>query len=320
MTELDISVLMTTYNRADILRETLEAMCAVRRDGLRVELVVVDNNSSDHTPAVIEAFTGRLPLRHVFEPRPGKNCALNRALDDVKLGALVVFADDDVTPDREWLVAIAAASARHPEWSVFGGRIRAQWPLSPVPSWAQAFAPHYGEHHWSPEDAVYPAGVYPFGANYWVRSSVFALGVRFNEQVGPRPKNRLMGSETTFILALIERGYDKMHCPFAVVSHRVAADAVTLDWLRQRVFRLGRSSVHSRQATRDKELLRDRPARWYGKTTARAAYYSARYASARCLLSGDRAVQEEVRWLTLLGRTVESLRCAQHTRARMLGG
>ena len=36
--DLDISVLIATHNRADTLRETLEALVAVRRDALAVVL------------------------------------------------------------------------------------------------------------------------------------------------------------------------------------------------------------------------------------------------------------------------------------------
>jgi len=73
--DLDISVLIPTYNRAEILRETLEAMCQVKRDGLGVEFVVIDNNSTDHTKEVVEAFADRLPLCYLFEPRPASRFA-----------------------------------------------------------------------------------------------------------------------------------------------------------------------------------------------------------------------------------------------------
>jgi glycosyltransferase involved in cell wall biosynthesis len=75
-----LSVVIATYNRGEALRLTLEAMTGVRHSDLRVEWIVVDNNSSDHSAAIIRSFSGRLPLRHLHESRPGKNCALNKAL------------------------------------------------------------------------------------------------------------------------------------------------------------------------------------------------------------------------------------------------
>jgi len=64
-----VTVLIATYNRAEILRETLEAMCRVERDKLAIEFVVIDNNSTDHTKEVVESFAERLPIRYLFEPR-----------------------------------------------------------------------------------------------------------------------------------------------------------------------------------------------------------------------------------------------------------
>jgi len=40
--DLDISVLIPTYNRAEILRETLEAMCQVKRDGQELEFLMIE--------------------------------------------------------------------------------------------------------------------------------------------------------------------------------------------------------------------------------------------------------------------------------------
>ena len=51
--DLDISVLIATYNRAEIIRQTLESMTGLDREGISIEFVVVDNNSSDHTKEVI---------------------------------------------------------------------------------------------------------------------------------------------------------------------------------------------------------------------------------------------------------------------------
>src|SRR5687768_2828620 len=98
---LNISILIATHNRAKILRRTMKAMEALVRAGVSVEWVIVDNNSSDETRLVVESFRERLPLRYLFEPRPGKNYALNKALSEVELGDVVVFTDDDVTPNPD---------------------------------------------------------------------------------------------------------------------------------------------------------------------------------------------------------------------------
>lgn len=110
--DLNISVLVATYNRADVLRETLEAFTELDREGLSVEFVVIDNNSGDHTKSVVKSFSGRLPLVYLFQPIPGKNRALNKALDEIQLGEVIVFTDDDVRPANNWLPTIMEATRR----------------------------------------------------------------------------------------------------------------------------------------------------------------------------------------------------------------
>jgi glycosyltransferase involved in cell wall biosynthesis len=120
---LDLTILLATPDRAEVLRKTLEAMCNVRRDDISVELVVVDNGSSDHTSDVLRELATQLPLKALFEPNPRKCHALNRELERATLDEVVVFTDDDVTPDPSWFEAIVSTCARWPEYSVFDGRI-----------------------------------------------------------------------------------------------------------------------------------------------------------------------------------------------------
>ena len=70
--ECDVSVVVPTRNRAALLARTLDSLIQQRAGSVRYEIPVVDNNSSDGTPAVAEAFTRVWPpVRYLFEPRPG---------------------------------------------------------------------------------------------------------------------------------------------------------------------------------------------------------------------------------------------------------
>jgi len=64
---LDATVLICTYNRGDLLAETLDAI-AKTRTALKWEVVVVDNNSTDHTRPVVESRQAHypVPLRYLF--------------------------------------------------------------------------------------------------------------------------------------------------------------------------------------------------------------------------------------------------------------
>ena len=65
-------MLICTVNRAESLRETLELLAENDLDGIRLNVIVVDNGSTDHTPQVVDDLRGRLDMIYLHEPRRGK--------------------------------------------------------------------------------------------------------------------------------------------------------------------------------------------------------------------------------------------------------
>ncbi len=245
---LDITVLIPTYNRAEILCETLDAMCVVKRDNLTVEFVVIDNNSKDNTKAIVESFIERLPIRYLFEPRSGKNCALNKALDELKLGEIVVFTDDDVMPRPDWLQEIYGACKRWPNHGIFGGVTIAAWPDGQDPEWLQFAAGAYKA--WTldlgPDEILFPKDHLPYGTNLWILKRFFEKGLRYDESIGPSPVNRAMGSETSLLLLLAGDGHQIVYCPHSVIFHKLQKSLVTARGIRRRAYTYGRGQARLR--------------------------------------------------------------------------
>ncbi len=101
---MNASIIIVTRDRADDLSLTLEAMREIRvPDGLEVELLVVDNGSSDHTAQVVKSCEiPGLPVRYVLENQPGLSRGRNRGLAEAK-GEIILFTDDDVRPPVDWI-------------------------------------------------------------------------------------------------------------------------------------------------------------------------------------------------------------------------
>ncbi len=311
---LDISVLMPTHNRAAILRDTLEAMTRVRRDGLEVEFVVVDNASTDDTREVIGSYAKRLPVRRVYEPRPGKNRALNRALAEAELGRIVVFTDDDVTPRRDWLLAIHDVCARRPEYSVFGGQIHAVWPSDKVPGWAldpfiHAFG--FAHHDYAKEERPYAPDEFPFGPNYWVRREVFADGLRFYEHIGPHPRNRILGDETLFLKQLRGHGFEPFYTPKALVGHRIQPENFSAAAIVKRAATLGRGAPVVNGLCQA-DLLHSHPHIWRLRRRMALWWYALRYLRARLTRDHDRQVVRSVHAIFNMAYNRASLELARH--------
>jgi glycosyltransferase involved in cell wall biosynthesis len=273
-----LSILIPTFNRADSLTLTLKAIAATDRAGLDVTVVVADNNSTDATHDVAASFADRLQVCYLFEPKAGKNNALNRALAEAPLGDIVVFTDDDVTPERDWLQAIARASRRWTDASIFGGRIELTWPVDPPPAWAlDPFSQAWGfakvDH--GPEESEWPAGHLPFGPNYWLRASVFEEGHRFAANLGPSAdrRTRTMGDETVLLHGLLARGHMIRYVPDAVVHHRLQPSLVTARGIRQRAVYYGRATAHLIGMSRTGLLARS-PLAWRTLRVVSAVRYA----------------------------------------------
>ncbi|HEU4349093.1 MAG TPA: glycosyltransferase, partial [Actinoplanes sp.] len=103
----DVTVVVPTCGRPELLRRTLDALAALDRRPR--EIVVVDNAPS--RPGTSEVVAGcvatGLPVRYVAEPRRGVAHARNRGLAEAT-GELVAFVDDDVVVDPHWLGAVVS--------------------------------------------------------------------------------------------------------------------------------------------------------------------------------------------------------------------
>ncbi len=115
-----ITVILATWNGARSLERTLESFGRLERPDVPWRLIVVDNGSTDATPRLIEAYAGALPMTIVREPQSGKSRAVNRALELVGAG-LVVFVDDDMVLDADWLRQYESVATRQPDHALFAG-------------------------------------------------------------------------------------------------------------------------------------------------------------------------------------------------------
>ena len=205
------------------------------------QILVVDNDSEDRTPAVLEEFRNRLPLKCVIERNLGKNHALNLGLGHI-VGDLVVLTDDDVFPRHDWLKRMRAAADDHPAYSLFGGLIVPRWEVPP-PKWIEERVPlavtYALNGHIATGEGPTPGNAI-FGPNMAIRAAVFAKGVRFDPNIGPRGENYPMGSETELIRRLLRTDNLAWFAPNAVVEHLIRSHQLSRRWILQRAIRFGR--------------------------------------------------------------------------------
>lgn len=184
------SLALCTYNRADLLGEALGSLAACQTPTGTWELLLIDNNSRDATCMVAESFIGQLPLRYIFEPEQGLSAARNRALRECR-GQVLLFTDDDLKFDPDWLVTYEQAFADQLDAGWFGGRIRPWWKQEP-PRWLRdegmaLITGLLGRYDFGIKNRFYEdADLTPFGASFALRRSAFERIGTFRTDLGVR--------------------------------------------------------------------------------------------------------------------------------------
>ncbi len=117
---MHLSVVIATKDRSRALARALRSL-ELQRSAPVFEVIVVDNGSTDATPAIVEAQANRgvYPISYVYEAQPNRGKARNRGIEAAN-GGVIVFCDDDVQTPRHWLAAHARAHRGHPRTVVNG--------------------------------------------------------------------------------------------------------------------------------------------------------------------------------------------------------
>ena len=239
---MDCSVIITTFNRARLLADTLRALAAqVVPQTLRWEVVVVDNNSRDTTRETVLGFskTSSVSVRYSFEPKQGVGFARNSGID-VASGDVILFTDDDILPNTDWVSRTLETMAASGLDGV-GGRVLPRWE-SEAPSWLLARSDLRMWLSLAEEDTALLLA-YPMvpsrrivGASMAFRRGVFEELGRFDPALGHRGARLYGGEEVDFVNRLLlankRIGYD----PSIVVYHRVDASRLRKSFFLRRFF------------------------------------------------------------------------------------
>lgn len=231
---VDVSVVVCTWNRCRLLRETLESMTLLTvPDGIDWELLVVNNNSTDGTTEeVLSEFRNRLPLRSIHEPKQGVSRARNTAVKEAR-GELLLFTDDDVRIDAGWMAAFLTASRQSPDADFFAGEILPRFESPPQRWIADNLATLHGMlviRNLGPLQRPLRTGEFPYGPNMALRRAVFQ-NAEFNEQVGRKGDEQIRCGETSIFLVLAEQGRRGVWVPEAKLTHFVPVERLSLSAL-----------------------------------------------------------------------------------------
>jgi glycosyltransferase involved in cell wall biosynthesis len=242
---MDVSVILCTYNRCELLGKALESVAAsAMPDSVEWEVLIVDNNSRDQTREVAQAFCDQHPgrFRYLFEGCQGKSHALNTAIREAR-GNILAFMDDDVTVDPAWLNNLTSG-LRDGDWAGAGGRIILQWPPT-IPKWLSVDGPmarHAFPAFDQGERAKELVGP-PFGTNMAFKKEIFEKHGGFRTDLGPTTGSEIRGEDTEFGRRVIAKGERLRYEPAALVFHPVPENRISKEHLLKWWFDYGRADA-----------------------------------------------------------------------------
>lgn len=224
-----LSVVIPTRNRPDSVAATLAkiASCNYPRD--RLEAIVVDNGSGED--AMVDAAgldaPGDLTVRVLTEAAPGGSNARNRGLREAS-GEIVVFADDDIDADPNWLLAMVRPFVEDPGVAGVAGLTIPSELETPSQVWFEGFGGFmrgferrvYDLAEPPPDRPLFPFTVGDFGSgqNMAFRRAVLDELGGFDPALGTATPTHA-GEDLEAMLRVLVAGYRVVYEPAAIVRH-----------------------------------------------------------------------------------------------------
>ncbi|MBN9590216.1 MAG: hypothetical protein BGN85_11570 [Alphaproteobacteria bacterium 64-11] len=234
------AIIVPTYKRPAFL-ERLLVNLEKSEFPSDVTIHVMENGPPCGGEAICGKFSAGGRVRYSYSAAAGRSLAINLAIRTSDADFLI-FLDDDVQVDAGFIAAYVEAARKYGPRHFFGG------PLVPdaeteCPAHLLPYLPRSAVG-WSLGEAELELDAsgfeFFFGANWAVfKDALFKVGL-FAEELGVTgEKNSPVGEEGDLQQRLMAAGLKPVYLPGALIRHYVPKECYTLDWVRQRNFRLG---------------------------------------------------------------------------------
>lgn len=252
-----ISVVICTYNNADSLSITLQQLSQqVTRHRQTIEVIVVDNNSPDHTRQICADFIQACPLssHYIFEGRQGLSHARNTGVANAQ-GKYILFTDDDAELPPNWLDAYMQVILKD-EPDCLYSRINIIWdkdkPWWFIPEYTSSFVGlDYGS------EALFVTDIHRefYGKNFCMKKSLILELGGFDPALGRNGSKLIAGEETLLYRRMIEQNKQVVYFPEAPVGHRLKEREYLAENIRKQFIDGAYSAYHIANTMARKKIM-----------------------------------------------------------------
>lgn len=236
-----VSAVICSYNRARFVIKAVESIFAQDFDKSRLEVIVVDNNSTDNTVALLETFRQEHPaynFRYFVEQNQGVAFTRNRCVTEAR-GEIIAYLDDDSEAQPGWLSTIVSFFDNHPEAFSVGGKITPRF-LTGIPDWySKYFNGLVGSFDQGPSIKRLTGERYPCGANMAFRKAAFEKIGYFNTLLGRSGTGLLANEEKDIYKRILAGGMQVYYLPSMSVLHAVEANKFDVNYVRRHSMGIG---------------------------------------------------------------------------------
>ena len=210
-----VEIAICTWNRSGLLKQTLQSLCSLNIPAsVEWQVLVVDNNSSDDTSAVIESMSDSLPIVSLFEASQGHTIARNAAVRHAQ-GDLLLWTDDDCKFNPDWL-ANYCREFENSKFDFWGSTITPEFISGKTPEWISEnwdiCKGCFASRDLGSQKIELTADGLPYGANFAVRTAI-QKQYPFDESLG-RQGSRVTGEdELDFMRRLLKAGHQGLWVP-----------------------------------------------------------------------------------------------------------
>lgn len=245
---MEFSVIICTYNRANILSKCLTSLSKQYFPKDHYEVIIVNNNSTDNTEEMALSFAELWPhFQYIMETNQWLSQARNTG-SRLANGNLLIFLDDDVIIPETYLdrVAYIHSKFRFPCW----GGIDIPFYQDEKPVWIKdvylQFRLPY--HDFQQIDAVKKECV--AGFSFIIRKDLLFEFGGFDPRVGMKGEVVGYGEETFLQHQLHAKGIPIGYDPLLKVQHHMLPHKLKLKWYFEAAAALGKSqAVFKRDVT-----------------------------------------------------------------------
>lgn len=244
----ELTVVVCTYNRAEILKYCLDSLVSQTDDKNSYEVIVVDNNSKDGTERVVKEYCEKnRNFRYIFEPEQGLSHARNRGWKESR-SDWVAYIDDDAKADKGWCDNIIEASKKNDGLKAFGGEIL-NWYLYEKPKW---FKNKFRNQSMGNKEFILDIKKHPFGltgCNMIFKKEILFKYGGFSKEFGMIGGEIGLAEESKLFNEMLIAKEKIMYFPNIKIYHLVPKELFSLRYVFSRSVKSGEAIAKIRETS-----------------------------------------------------------------------